>query len=88
MLFVNNNFTTLKQANIQHLVTNKFITPFFSFSTTFNFIAKCHFINIEQLVKQVDPLSCSLFILCMDPLIRKVNRDNEIEGLNIGINGE
>jgi hypothetical protein len=24
----------------------------------------------------------------MDPLIRKVNSDNEIEGLNIGINGE
>ena len=24
----------------------------------------------------------------MDPLIRKVNGDNEIEGLNIGINGE
>ena len=24
----------------------------------------------------------------MDPLIRKANGDNEIEGLNIGINGE
>ena len=24
----------------------------------------------------------------MDPLIRKVNGNNEIEGLNIGINGE
>ena len=24
----------------------------------------------------------------MDPLIRKVNGDNEIEGLNIGINGD
>ena len=45
-------------------------------------------INIEQSVKQGDALSCSLFILCMDPLIRKVNSDNEIEGLNIGINGE
>ena len=33
-------------------------------------------------------LSSSLFILCMVPLIRKVNGDNEIEGLNIGINGE
>ena len=43
-------------------------------------------INIEQSVKQGDALSCSLFILCMDPLIRKVNGDNEIEGLNIGIN--
>ena len=45
-------------------------------------------INIEQSVKQGDALSCSFFILCMDPLIRKVNDDNEIEGLNIGINGE
>ena len=45
-------------------------------------------INIEQSVKQVDALLCSPFILCMDPLIRKVNGDNEIEGLNIGINGD
>ena len=29
-----------------------------------------------------------MFILCMDLLIRKVNGDNEKEGLNIGINGE
>ena len=42
-------------------------------------------INIEQSIKQGDALSCALFILCMDPLIRKVNGDNEIEGLNIGI---
>ena len=39
-------------------------------------------------VKQGDALSFSLFILCMDPLIRKVNSDNEIAGLNIRINGE
>ena len=45
-------------------------------------------INIEQSVKQGDGLSCPLFILCMDPLIRKVNGDNEIEGLNIGFNSE
>ena len=41
-------------------------------------------INIEQSVKQGDALSCSLFILCMDPLIRKVNSDQSIQGLNIG----
>ena len=41
-------------------------------------------IDIEQSVKQGDALSCSLFILCMDPLIRKVNSDDTIEGLNIG----
>ena len=41
-------------------------------------------INIEQSVKQGDALSCSLFIICMDPLIRKVNSDQTIQGLNIG----
>ena len=35
-------------------------------------------------MKQGDALSCSLFILCMDPLIRKVNSDDKIEGLNMG----
>ena len=28
------------------------------------------------------------FRVCMDPLIRKVNGDNEIQGLNIRINGQ
>ena len=45
-------------------------------------------INIEQSVKQGDALSCSLFILFMDPQIRKVNGDIKIEGLDIGINSE
>ena len=35
-------------------------------------------INIEQSVKQGDALSCSLFILCMDPLIRKLNADETL----------
>ena len=41
-------------------------------------------INIEQSVKQGDALLCSLFILCMDPLIRKGNGDKfycEIDSL-------
>ena len=29
-------------------------------------------LTIEQSVKQGDALSCSLFILCMDPLIRNI----------------
>ncbi len=33
-------------------------------------------INIEHSVKQGNTLSCSLFILCIDPLIRKVNDQN------------
>ena len=41
------------------------------------------FPRVEQSVKQGDALSCSLFILCMDPLIRKFNSDDTIEGLNI-----
>ena len=41
-------------------------------------------INIEQSVKQGNALSCTLFILCMDPLIRKVNTAETIQGLNIG----
>ena len=36
-------------------------------------------INIERGVKQGDALSCSLFILCMDPLIRNLNENKKIE---------
>jgi hypothetical protein len=36
-------------------------------------------INIERGVKQGDALSCSLFILCMDPLIRNLNENRKIE---------
>ena len=38
-------------------------------------------INIERGVKQGDALSCSLFILCMDPLIRNLNGNKKIEPL-------
>ena len=48
------------------------------------FLNRTDKLDIEQSVKQGDALSCSLFILCMDPLIRKVNNDDTIEGLNIG----
>jgi hypothetical protein len=40
-------------------------------------------VNIEQSVKQGEVLSCSLFILCMDPLIRKINTDNQIQGVRL-----
>jgi hypothetical protein len=36
-------------------------------------------INIERGVKQGDALSCLLFILCMDPLIRNLNENKKIE---------
>jgi len=38
-------------------------------------------VKIERGVKQGDALSCSLFILCMDPLIRNINKNNKIEGI-------
>jgi hypothetical protein len=40
-------------------------------------------INIERGVKQGDALSCSLFILCIDPLIRNINANENIEGINL-----
>ncbi len=36
-------------------------------------------IYIEKRAKQGDALSCSLFILCMDPLIRNLNKNKKIE---------
>ncbi len=36
-------------------------------------------INIERGVKQGDALSCSLFIVCTDPLIRNLNENKKIE---------
>lgn len=32
-------------------------------------------INIKQSVKQGDALSCSLFVICIDPVIRQLNRN-------------
>lgn len=64
--------------NIVKLLYNKLttkitITGFFS-----------NEIKINQSVKQGDALSCGLFILCIDPLIRKLNKEikNPIKGSN------
>jgi hypothetical protein len=40
-------------------------------------------INIERSVKQGDALSCALFILCIDPLIRKLENNENIECIPI-----
>jgi hypothetical protein len=40
-------------------------------------------IKIERGVKQGDALSCSLFILCIDPLIRNINANTNIECISI-----
>ena len=53
-------------------------------------------IKIARSVKQGDALSCALFILCMDPLMRKIEANREIESIpvprsrysNIAINGK
>ena len=36
-------------------------------------------INIERGVKQGDALSCAIFILCIDPLLRNINADQDIK---------
>jgi hypothetical protein len=38
-------------------------------------------IKVERGVKQGDALSCSLFILCIDPLIRNINNNTKIKGI-------
>ena len=41
------------------------------------------FIDILRGVKQGDALSCAIFILCIDPLIRNLNADPEIRMVEI-----
>jgi hypothetical protein len=40
-------------------------------------------INIERGVKQGDALSCAIFIICIDPLIRNINSNNRIRPISI-----
>jgi hypothetical protein len=45
-------------------------------------------VRIERGVKQGDALSCSLFILAIDPLIRNLNANQEIKGIRMNHNTE
>jgi exonuclease III len=40
-------------------------------------------INIEQSVKQGDALSCALFIIAIEPLLRQINNNPNIKGFDI-----
>jgi hypothetical protein len=40
-------------------------------------------IKIERGVKQGDALSCAIFILCIDPLLRNINSSKKIKGISI-----
>jgi hypothetical protein len=40
-------------------------------------------IKIERGVKQGDALSCALFIICIDPLLRNINAKKQIRGIEI-----
>jgi hypothetical protein len=44
-------------------------------------------IAIERGVKQGDALSCAIFILCIDPLIRNINQNKRIKSIKIKIRG-
>jgi hypothetical protein len=44
---------------------------------------KTEVINIKRGVKQGDALSCAIFILCVDPLIRNLIANPDIKGINI-----
>jgi hypothetical protein len=43
-------------------------------------------INIERGVKQGDALSCAIFILCIDPLLRNINKNEKIKPVTIVCN--
>jgi hypothetical protein len=40
-------------------------------------------IKIERGVKQGDALSCAIFIICIDPLLRNLNKNRNIKGIRI-----
>jgi exonuclease III len=40
-------------------------------------------INIQRGVKQGDALSCAIFIICIDPLLRNLNHNRSIKRINI-----
>jgi hypothetical protein len=40
-------------------------------------------IEIKRGVKQGDALSCSIFIICIDPLLRNINKNNRIEQIKL-----
>jgi exonuclease III len=40
-------------------------------------------INIERGVKQGDALSCAIFIICIDPLLRNIKSSKSIKGIDI-----
>jgi hypothetical protein len=44
-------------------------------------------IGIERGVKQGDALSCAIFIICIDPLLRNINANNKIKAVTVKTRG-
>ncbi len=42
-------------------------------------------INIRRGVKQRDSLSCAIFIICIDPVLRNINNSRKIRSINLGL---
>ena len=42
-------------------------------------------INIRRGVKQGDSLSCAIFIICIDPVLRNINNSRKIRSINLGL---
>ena len=45
-------------------------------------------LNIERGVKQGDALSCAIFIICIDPLLRNINSSKDVKSIDIKYNKE
>jgi hypothetical protein len=77
-------YNVLKHYGFGEYFINNFRVLYANLSSTIMINGhKSEKINIRRGVKQGDALSCSLFILCIDPLIRNIKANNRIKGIDL-----